>query len=149
MSSISIREATSNDANAISELLQELGYPLSPSETAARIDCYQKISSSVLVADNMDKTVGFLSFHFTPLFHTSGNLGRITAMCVSKKCQRIGIGRALLEELDGIAIKGNCQRIEVISGDQRSRDAHLFYQTCGYAMESRRFLKHLHHQLLY
>ncbi|MEM9236424.1 MAG: GNAT family N-acetyltransferase [Verrucomicrobiota bacterium] len=141
MTRILIRRATSVDAEAISELLSELGYSQSPADTADRINTYQQSSDTVLVADLDGQVAGFLSFHPTPLFHAPGHLGRITAMCVSQEHQRQGIGRALLEKLDHIAAEQDCHRIEVTSGDHRANDAHHFYQSCGYEATSQRFLK--------
>ncbi len=118
-----------------------LGYDLNPVDAEARIAAYHKSSDSVLLADDCGEVVGFVSFHTIPLFHVSSNLGRITAMCISPDRQREGIGRALLTKLDEIAISSGCVRIEVTSGDQRIDDAHVFYQACGYAIDSRRFQK--------
>ncbi|WP_338684853.1 GNAT family N-acetyltransferase [Haloferula helveola] len=144
MTSIRIREADDGDAESISSLLMELGYELGPVEVKKRIGVYRESSDTVLVADEVGEVVGFVSFHVIPLFHASGNLGRITAMCIRSDRQRQGVGRALLAGLDGFARARGCGRIEVSSGDQRAQDAHLFYQACGYAIDSRRFQKMLH-----
>ena len=121
--------------------MDELGYDLNPLEAEARIEVYLRSSGTVLVADDCGEIVGFVSFHVIPLFHASNNLGRITAMCISSIRQRQGIGRMLLNRLDEIAQRSGCVRIEVTSGDRRAGDAHLFYQACGYAVDSRRFQK--------
>ena len=143
MTSIRIREAKSADAPSISTLMDELGYDLSPSEAEARIEVYLRSTDTVLVADDCGEIDGFVSFHVIPLFHASSSLGRITAMCISSNRKREGIGRALLTRLDEIASNCGCVRIEVTSGDRRSDDAHVFYQACGYAIDSRRFQKML------
>ncbi len=64
-------------------------------------------------------------------------------MCIRSNRQREGIGRALLTRLDEIASRCGCVRVEVTSGDRRAKEAHLFYQACGYAIDSRRFQKML------
>ena len=143
MTPIRIREAISEDAASVSALMDELGYELSPKDVEARIGVYLGSSDAVLVADDDGQIVGFVSFHVIPLFHASSNLGRITAMCISSNRQREGIGRALLARLDELARRSGCVRIEVTSGDRRAEDAHLFYQACGYAVDSRRFQKML------
>lgn len=121
--------------------MDELGYHLSPADVEARIEVYFSSSDAVLVADDGGEVVGFVSFHIIPLFHASSSLGRITAMCIHSNWQRKGIGRALLRRLEEIASSRGCVRIEVTSGDQREDVAHLFYQACGYAVDSRRFQK--------
>lgn len=141
MNLFQIREAKGEDSTQISALMDELGYSLTPADVAARIDIYLRSADAALVADDSGEVVGFASFHIIPLFHTSSNLGRITALCISSKRQREGIGRALLTRLDALASSRGCARIEVTSGDHRAEDAHLFYQACGYAVDSRRFQK--------
>lgn len=143
MSSIKIRQATENDATAISALMAELGYQLSPADTKLRIRAYSTSSDTVLVAESESEVVAFVSLHVIPLFHAIGCLGRITAMCVSSSHQRQGVGRALLASLDEHASAKGCVRIEVTSGDSRMNDAHIFYQACGFLVDSRRFQKTL------
>ena len=143
MKSLRIRPATRADAAALSRLISKLGYALDPDAVEVRIESCRPSSGTILVAEDMDIIVGFLSFHVIPLFHESGGLGRITAMSIEPTKQRMGIGRALLEKLDGVAADLGCGRIEVASGDHRANDAHQFYQACGYQPNSRRFQKML------
>lgn len=141
MSCTTIREARGDDAVGVSALLDELGYPLSATEVEGRINEYLKGFDSVLVADDQGEVVGFVSFHVIPLFHATGCMGRITAMCVSSHRKREGIGRALLTRLDELAAERACSKIEVTSGDHRVDDAHVFYESCGYSADCRRFQK--------
>jgi GNAT superfamily N-acetyltransferase len=141
MTSIQIREAEIADSAPVSALMGELGYDFSPKDIEHRIEVYRNCSGTVLVAEDCGEVLGFVSLHVIPLFHASGSLGRITAMCIHSNCQRKGIGRALLARLEEIALSCGCARIEVTSGDHREEDAHLFYQACGYAIDSRRFQK--------
>ena len=144
MSSVQIRKAIVEDAVPIASLMAELGYSLDETDTASRINLYTDSDDIVLVAEDDGVVVAFLSFHVIPLFHTSSNLGRITAMCVSSQRQRAGIGRRLLETLDKLAIERGCSCVEVTSGDHRAEDAHIFYQACSYQIDCRRFQKILH-----
>ncbi len=143
MNSIIIRQATAQDAPSIMPLMIELGYSLELSELESRIEIYSGPNDIVLVADEGGEVIGFVSFHMIPLFHAPGNLGRITAMSISAQHQRKGIGKALLEKLEDHALNRGCVRIEVTSGDHRKDDAHIFYLSCGYAKDSRRFQKML------
>jgi len=85
--------------------------------------------------------MGFLSIHAIPLFHEAGRLGRITAMAIDPRRQRMGIGAALMGAAEGFAWSVGCSRVEVTSGDGREKDAHLFYQGQGFRSDCRRFLK--------
>jgi GNAT superfamily N-acetyltransferase len=75
-----------------------------------------------------------------PLLRVEGALGRITALVVSSRFKRHGIGRRLLAEAEGFAWSCGCTRIEITNGEHRT-DAHAFYEAIGYKQDSRRFVK--------
>jgi N-acetylglutamate synthase-like GNAT family acetyltransferase len=136
-----IRTATVSDAQAIAELLNELGYPASPTLVLQKIE---RLSASdhdaVYVAEISGGVAGVIGLHTTELLHCSGRLGRITALVVSSGKRGSGIGKALLEAADGYFLKQDCIRAEVTSGDHRIT-AHAFYQSNGYSPDERRFVK--------
>jgi len=138
-----IREACSEDAEAIAQLIEVLGYELDSNRTSDRLEAYRNDFSRVFVATNVTGLVGFLSFHAIPLFHETAMLGRITAMVIDPRHQREGIGSSLVRAAESFAISVGCARMEVTSGDRREQDAHLFYIAHGYGSDCRRFLKHL------
>lgn len=139
--SILIRKAVVQDVSCIQLLMKELGYSIEQRDLESRIAIYYGPDDVVLLAEDRGEVIGFLSFHIIPLFHEPAYLGRITAMSISSKRQREGVGKALLENLDIHARERGCTRIEVTSGDHRKDHAHLFYQSCGYVKDSRRFQK--------
>jgi GNAT superfamily N-acetyltransferase len=136
-----IREALISDAVHIASLISELGY--SATEQCVR-DRLTQLSSTpadmVFIADYAGEIGGFLSFHVLPLLHVEGNLGRITALAVSSRFRRCGIGRKLVATAERFAWTHGCVRVEITSGDHRA-DAHAFYEAAGYRQETRRFLK--------
>jgi GNAT superfamily N-acetyltransferase len=136
-----IREALLSDSVQISGLISELGY--SATEQVAR-DRLAQLSSSaadvVFIADCGGEIAGFLSFHILPLFHVEGNLGRITAVAVSARFRRHGIGGQLIGAAERFTWAHGSVRVEVTSGDHRA-EAHAFYEAIGYQQETRRFLK--------
>ena len=138
-----IREAQAGDAESIARLIGVLGYGLDASQVSGRIEAYGNESSRVFVAVDKATVLGFLSFHAIPLFHQQAMLGRITAMAIDPLCFRQGIGSSLLKTAEDFAICAGCSRIEVVSGDHREGDAHLFYNSQGYHSDCRRFQKHL------
>jgi len=141
--SISIRDAIPSDADALSELISELGYRLSPPGIVQRLDRHNDDFSKVFVAIAEGRVAGFLSFHAIPLLHESSSLGRITAMAIHSDYQRQGIGTSLVQAAEDHARSLNCSRLEVTSGDHREQDAHVFYTSLGYRSDCRRFLKPL------
>jgi GNAT superfamily N-acetyltransferase len=81
-----------------------------------------------------------ISFDVQPLFHQDGNIGTIMALCVSEGFRGRGIGRALIQEVELIALNMGCTKIAVASGIQRL-DTHRFYRSLGYEENSKRFVK--------
>lgn len=136
-----IREANAADAAAVSRLITDLGYEMDADGVRSRFVAYSTATSKVWVAEQSLHVVGFLSFHVIPLFHASNDLGRITAMAIASSHQRRGIGRSLLERAEEFAWRAGCVRIEVTSGDHREGKAHRFYESAGYVLNCRRFLK--------
>ena len=63
--------------------MAELGYSVTPEvlqDNIARLAC--TATDRVWIAEKQDRLVGLVSVHLTPLFHTSGHLGRITSLVV-------------------------------------------------------------------
>lgn len=136
-----IRNVSHKDVNGLVDLLCELGYPLSNKVIEKNLTTYLKLDGyEVLVAEHEDKIVGFLSLHLIELFHMEGSSGRITSLIVSPDTRGIGVGKALIKAADKIFKKMGCVKAEVISADHR-KDAHIFYQSQGYILDKKRFIK--------
>jgi ribosomal protein S18 acetylase RimI-like enzyme len=139
---ITVRPATESDAASISALLSELGYSLEASHVKENIALLSLSSyDTVFVAQAGSTIAGVISFHVMPLFHVVGKLGRISSLVVTIQWQRNGVGRKLVQAVEEFGWSQGCLRIEVTSGDQR-KGAHLFYQSLGYQLDERRFIKH-------
>lgn len=137
-----VRDVRENDADRIAVLMGQLGYPQQSGEALDQIRTYSACAQRfVLVAEETGEGIGFVSFHATPLFHEPGYLGRITAMCVDETRRSSGVGRRLLAQLEERADEMGCLRIEVCSGDRRESEAHAFYESQGYQVDCRRFIK--------
>jgi N-acetylglutamate synthase-like GNAT family acetyltransferase len=140
---IVIRDAETDDSQAIAGLLKELGYPQDHDHTLKKIRKLSKRTKDrILVAQKYDHVVGCLSLHIMPLLHRAGNLCRVTALIVSEAYRGKYIGRRLMEIAEKYAKANGCSCIEITSGDQRV-DAHRFYRQLGYVATSKRFIKSL------
>ncbi|MEN3615782.1 GNAT family N-acetyltransferase [Plantactinospora sp. ZYX-F-223] len=142
-----IRSARSADAEAINELLDQLGYPQDgQATTAARIQTWVDDSASAAyVADAQGDLHGVIAVHICPFFERDGAWGRIVALVVSDRARGQGVGSRLVAAAESFAASHGCLRMEVTSGDRRP-DAHKFYQRRGYvdqAGKSSRFLRDL------
>jgi N-acetylglutamate synthase-like GNAT family acetyltransferase len=137
---VEIRRARKSDCEPIAALLAELGYPNTSAFVELKLDELQGIDTEVVVAETGSEVMGMMSLHIVPLLHQDGNLCRVTAMVVSEKERKKGIGRQLLEYAEAFARTRRCIKVEITSGDQRTF-AHVFYHRVGYREVSRRFIK--------
>ena len=137
-----LRPAQPSDAEELSGLLSELGYPSAAEAIARRISaCGEVPGLSIVVALLDERVVGVVAVHCVPTLISDAALGRITALVVSTKVRGRGVGRLLVEEAEAFAHRRGCERMELTSGDHRP-GAHAFYERLGYAVEARRFIKH-------
>jgi len=142
-----IRTADSADASAVTELLDQLGYPQDgQQETAARIQAWaDDPSGAAYVAEESGDLLGVIAVHVCPFFERDGAWGRITALVVSDRARGHGVGSRLVAAAESFAVRRGCVRMEVTSADRR-HDAHEFYRRRGYIDQtgaSSRFLREL------
>jgi GNAT superfamily N-acetyltransferase len=137
-----LRQARPDDAEELSVLLSELGYPSGAESIARRISACANVPGLSIVVASMDgRVVGVVAVHCVPTLISDAALGRITALVVSNEVRGRGVGRQLVEEAEAFAREQGCERMELTSGDHRP-GAHAFYVRLGYAVEARRFIKH-------
>jgi N-acetylglutamate synthase-like GNAT family acetyltransferase len=136
-----IRNASNKDIDELLELLSQLGYPAGKDSIAESLTKYKRSDGyTVLVAEHEGRVVGCISLHVMKLFHMAGYAGRITSLVVSSQNRGKGIGKALVNAADKYFKRMGCVKAEVTSGDHR-KEAHLFYQAEGFALDERRFIK--------
>lgn len=142
---MTVREAEAGDAAALAPLFAQLGYPDEPARIGARLDALRaEPGSSVLVAEERGELIGLASASVIPLLHEDGSWCRISALVVSSDRRRAGVGKALMDAVEGFARSRGCRYSEVTSGERPERAAaHRFYEGLGYEEVSRRFLKTL------
>lgn len=136
-----VRQAGAGDAGDVAALLDALGYPCSRDEAAERIALVLADRRQVLLLAECDGRVqGLVAMETLYSVAHGSELARITALVVAPGCERQGIGRRLLREVEQRARQAGIARIEVTSNARRSA-AHAFYRGCGYADGSLRFVK--------
>ena len=138
-----IRRARPQDAEALSPLLEALGYPTDTSELRARLERLLASSEGeVVVAEENARLVGLATFQIFELIYRSRPQCRLTALVVGPDNRRRGVGRALLHEVERTARERGCFRIELTTRATRS-EALSFYTALGYAERRRRLAKQL------
>ncbi|MEA3032726.1 MAG: hypothetical protein QOH86_742, partial [Sphingomonadales bacterium] len=138
---LSVREAMPRDAEAISVLLGQLGFPTDAADIRRRLPRLRKVGEPVLVAVE-ESVIGCLAWHVTPVLHRPASVGRVTMMVVAREARRRGVGAALLEAAEARLGAAGCGLVEVTSNIELG-GAHAFYRAQGYERTSYRFAKKL------
>lgn len=136
-----IRDARVEDADAIRNLLEQLGY----SNTVAFIENKLTIMLSdttykVIVYEANDKVAGFISVHFYEQIAYEGKFATIGFFVVDSTLRSRGIGKALEEYCTRLATDRGCAIMELYSNEKRV-DAHRFYERQGYKSYEKYFMK--------
>ena len=137
-----VRPATDGDAQSISELLGELGYPAHATSVTRRLARLTNSSSAALVAEAGGDVIGLCTLHLFSVIHEDAPLAMLSVLVVSEGARRRGVGRTLMAKAEEWARAHGAGRIVVASGLARS-DAHAFYESLGYAHNARRYNKRL------
>lgn len=137
--SVELRPATQQDAPALVELLEQLGYPGTQAFMADRLRTLAAHPDSLLQVATLGGVVlGVISLHFVPQLALAGDFCRVSYLCVSESARGSGIGARLLAFAEAQARRRGCARIELHSSTHRV-DAHRFYAREGY-VESPKYL---------
>lgn len=127
-----IRLARLEDAASIAALLSELGYPASNEDAKNRLSQLNAATNATLVAEQNSIVIGFISIHLLPMIHASGLLGKVIGLVVTQQFRGLGVGKSLLKAAELFAKNNGAKRMEIISGNHRSK-AHEFYRHLGYS----------------
>jgi GNAT superfamily N-acetyltransferase len=115
-----------------------------PDETAPYWAAVQETRSrrgEILVAELDDEVVGVVQvLIFQHLQHVGGWCGEIESVHVRADKRNRGIGGALLEAAEALAIERGCYRVQLTSNNVR-QEAHRFYSEHGYVSSHQGFKK--------
>ncbi|MCF7799983.1 GNAT family N-acetyltransferase [Candidatus Babeliales bacterium] len=129
-----IREALPSDCSAIANLIEQLGYPISPKEMLQQIKLYtDKSDYKVFVMECDGNVVAVISIIFRDHFHRKAKYMKITSLVVDSQYRRQGIGHKLIEYVENYAANLGCDFIELTSPTYRAKlGTHDFYKNLGY-----------------
>ena len=138
-----VRTAELGDASDVARLLSDLGYPSNREEAVERISIVRHDPRQHLLLAEIDGNVcGLIATYTRYAFSRGAEVTQITALIVAPACQRQGIGRRLLREVEARARRAGVTCLDVTSNALRV-EAHDFYRNCGYSDSSLRFVKML------
>ena len=142
MSGFTVREARSEDADALVRLIAQLQFTVDAPGVAVRLQVLAADDEPVIVAERGGTLVGMLDWHIMRTIHRPRPVGRIVTLVVDKAFRGLGIGTALVSEAENRMRSRGCEKIEVTSNLQLTR-AHAFYERYGLERSSLRFAKSL------
>ena len=136
-----IRDARTEDAEALAALVGQLGYPTSAEAVALRLArLHASEADRVVVAEADGEVVGLASLHTSLTVEYDEPAAKLSAIVVDERHRRRGIGEALVAELEAEARRRECAVIFLTTAERRA-DAHAFYRRIGFEQTGRRFAK--------
>jgi ribosomal protein S18 acetylase RimI-like enzyme len=140
---MSIRRATLADQSAISNLLNQLGYPGTEAFLAENLEqMLGQPQSEILVYELDGQVAGFIAFDFLTQLVVKGSFARISCFAVDENARSKGVGKLLEEYFTNLATEKKCDRIEVHCHSRRV-GAHRFYERQGYHESPKYLMKSL------
>ena len=128
---LTIRPATTDDADAIAAMFTDEGYPAGPTDVVERLGRFASDQSRVLVAEHEGTVLGFIALHAIPRFEHDDQIVRILALVVDAGARERGVGRALMAEAERIATELGAAFTEITAGHHRP-EARRMYESVGY-----------------
>ena len=139
--SVTVREATLEDAPKLAPLLGELGYPVSASDLLTRMRrLIGRDDQKVLVAERDGSPLGVLALHVFPVLAYDRDLAMIMALVVTQQARGLGVGRALIDRAAAIGKASGASRLMVTTHVRRA-GAHAFYERLGFEFTGRRYVR--------
>lgn len=139
---VSIRRVSISDYKDIYMLNKELGYLYEEEKVRKKIKyIIENKKDIILVAYINNNIIGYIHGSEYELLY-SDSLINILVFVVKESYRKNGVGTALIDKLEEIAIEKKYSGIRLVSGIDRE-DAHRFYERNGYIYrkEQKNFIK--------
>lgn len=138
---ISVRDATAADAEALARLCTQLGYPTQSRvmpERLARIA--SDPNARCLLATTSDEVAGLATVHLRYTLNHGAPIAQLTLLVVDEAHRTRGIGRVLVATAEDWSRSRGAKRFVVTTALQRA-DAHAFYEKLEFRHTGRRYGK--------
>jgi GNAT superfamily N-acetyltransferase len=138
-----IRNAQSEDVDALANLMAELGYPTSSEQMRRRFEAISHDpSNGTLVAEREGKVLGMVGLRIERSYGSDDSYVQFRDFVVGSEHRGEGVGRALLSAAEDWARRRGARDV-MLSTHKRRTDAHRFYRSMGYEATGYRFYKAL------
>jgi GNAT superfamily N-acetyltransferase len=135
---LAIRDARDDDAAAIARLLGQLGYPTTAEQVPPRLERLRIAGDRIVVAELDGRLTGLAHLQVAPAIEYDGPTAKLGALVVDAACHGVGVGRALVDELESEARRRGCALFFLTTSERRD-DAHVFYERLGLEYTGRRY----------
>lgn len=143
MADAKVRAAAIGDAEQVSQLITELGYPTTLEAMRERLSrILSDPNYATFVADKDGDVVGVAGATLSWYYEKDGMYSRLAVLAVSATARGLGIGGQLVQATEAWTTAKGVREVFVNSGLHRG-DAHRFYERCGYSRTGFRFVKQL------
>lgn len=131
---MTLREATSYDIPALTDLISQLGYPTSVEQMTSRFSAISNHADyQTILANDETETVGLIAMTKSLSWEYDGCFVRIIALVVRQSARQRGVGELLIHAAEQWATEIGATRLILNCGIRTERAAaHLFYPKMGF-----------------
>lgn len=138
---ISVRDATIDDAEALAWLCEQLGYPTDSRIMPARLARLQSDPDArCLVATSEQGVAGLATVHLRHTLNHEAPIAQLTLLVVDEAHRTRGVGRTLVAAAEEWVRARGAKRFVVTTALRRA-DAHAFYEKLQFTHTGRRYGK--------
>lgn len=138
---VTVRDASASDADALARLCTQLGYPTSPDQMPDRVARLGvDPNARALVAEQNGNVIGLATIHLRFTMNHEAPIAQLTLLVVDESNRTHGVGRSLVEAAERWAKERGSHRINVTTALNRA-GAHAFYERLSYSHTGRRYGK--------
>ncbi len=140
---VTVRAAREGDVEAITRLMEQLGYPSTAEQVRARLErSAGEADYHALVAEADGAVVGFVGLVRGWSWTSDDRWARVMSLVVDAGVRGRGVGAALMRGAEAWAREQGADSIHLTTATYRE-DAHHFYERLGYEATGVRFVRRL------
>ncbi len=145
MATITVRQATADDATALARMLDLFDHMrATPEQVAARMRACQSVLTTFL-GEVDGQPVGFACLRLVPHLQGDEPYAELTDIYVDAPFRRQGVARALIAQVEAAARAAGASEVVIITGFDNQR-AQAAYRATGYADWSLAMRKRIPHE---